>query len=95
MTNLNAKSAHVVRAAACFHCDNARRYGSKDFMEPVALHPLAVDYRSTFIHSCKAAAVFAQINAQNRDVHVVLLLNQTPHNISGPGRGAVHPIRSV
>ncbi len=50
-------------------------------MEPVALHPLTVDDESTLIQSRKAAAVLAQINAQNRDVHVVLL-NQKYRTIS-------------
>ena len=63
---------------------------SSDFMEQEALPPLAVDYRSTFIQPRKAAAVLPKIAMSMSSS----FSTKTLHNISGPGRGAVHPIGS-
>lgn len=63
--------------------------------QPMPLEPFAKHDRSHFIQPGKTANGLAQINAQNLDVHQMLLSPPLPAMIATFGGKAVHPIRSV
>tara|TARA_B100001063_G_C16485227_1_gene414634 strand:+ start:113 stop:391 length:279 start_codon:yes stop_codon:yes gene_type:complete len=73
MPLLKAEAPDVMRPAAGFHRNDARRKRVKKVQQPMPLETFAKHDRSRFIQPGKTANGLAQINAQNLDVHQMLL----------------------
>jgi hypothetical protein len=73
MSPLNTKAPNVVRPATSFHRNHAGRKRIKKIQLPMPLEPFAKHNRSRFIQPAQATNGLAQINAQNLDVHQILL----------------------
>mgnify|MGYP003639114513 CR=1 FL=1 len=94
MSLLKTETPDVMRPAAGFHRNDAGRQRSKKVQQPVSLEPFTKHNRSRFIQPGKTANGLAQINAQNLDVHLMLLSPPMPATIAAFGGKAVHPISS-
>jgi hypothetical protein len=62
-------SAEVMGAAACFHSNDAPCQLRGEFDNVFRSYAPPLDYCTVTIESYDAAAVLAQVNSQNRDVH--------------------------
>ncbi|KJZ22674.1 hypothetical protein TW79_17055 [Tritonibacter mobilis] len=81
-----------MRPAAGLHGNHAGRERSKKVQRSMPLEPFAKHNRSRIIQPDETSNGLAQINAQNLDVHQMLLSPSMPGTIAAFGGKAVHPL---
>tara|TARA_R110000787_G_scaffold159911_5_gene273609 strand:+ start:154 stop:432 length:279 start_codon:yes stop_codon:yes gene_type:complete len=82
MPLLKAEAPDAMRPAAGFHRNDAAQERVKNVQQPMPLEALAKHERSRFIQPGKTANSLAQINAQNLDVHQMLLSPPMPATVA-------------
>lgn len=81
MPILKANAPDVMCAAAGFHRNNAGRQPIQEVQQPMSPEVFARHNRSCFVQPSKSANSLTQINAQNLDVHQMLLSPPMPATI--------------
>jgi hypothetical protein len=66
MTQRRQRRSHVTGAATGFHRHNAWRQTARESNHGVRAHPPSDDNLATFVQSDNAAAVLAQIDAEDQ-----------------------------
>lgn len=82
MPFLKAEAPDVIRPAAGFHRNDARRKPVKKVQHPMPLETFAKHDRSRFTQPGRTANGLAQINAQNLDVDQMLLSPPMPATVA-------------
>ncbi len=82
MPLLKPEAPDVIRSAASFHRNDARRRRVKKAQQPMPLETFAKRDRSRLIQPGKTANALAQINAQNLSAHQMLLSPPMPATIA-------------
>src|SRR6056297_3493553 len=85
MSILKAKAPDVMCAATGFHRNNAGRQPNQKVHQPMSLNPLAEHDCSCLVQPGKTANGLAKINAQNFDVHQMLLSPPIPAIVTAVG----------
>jgi hypothetical protein len=87
------QTAKMMRAAARFHRHHAARHPRGELDHAVSAQPPTQDHPSGYVQTHDAAAVLAQINPKNRNLHGTTPLLRLTSQRNAAGGGAGHSIK--